>query len=79
MDDIERRKEMDLKRVEQEAKFRQEVDEKVIALTDLLEMLKKQVMQPGGLVQVIETIKKTEKLTDLPDTLRKAFEWGRIK
>ncbi|KAG2221291.1 hypothetical protein INT45_000204 [Circinella minor] len=78
LDDIERRKEMDIKRIEQEKKFRQEVDEKVVALTDLLEMLKKQVMQPGGLVQVIETIKQTEQLTDLPDTLRKAFEWGRI-
>ncbi|KAI9270661.1 hypothetical protein BDA99DRAFT_502388 [Phascolomyces articulosus] len=78
LEDIERRKEMDIKRTEQEQKFRQEVDEKVVALTDLLEMLKKQVMQPGGLVQVIETIKQTEQLSDLPDTLRKAFEWGRI-
>ncbi|KAI9494729.1 hypothetical protein BDB00DRAFT_286644 [Zychaea mexicana] len=78
LEDIERRKEMDVKRAEQEHKFRQEVDEKVVALNDLLDMLKKQVMQPGGLVQVIETIKQTERLEDLPDTLRKAFEWGRI-
>ncbi|KAI8142171.1 hypothetical protein BJV82DRAFT_615807 [Fennellomyces sp. T-0311] len=78
LEDTQRRVEMDLKRAEQEQKFRQEVDEKVVALNDLLDMLKKQVMQPGGLVQVMDTIKNTEQLSDLPDTLRKAFEWGRI-
>ncbi|ORY93913.1 hypothetical protein BCR43DRAFT_558151 [Syncephalastrum racemosum] len=76
--DVQDRIIADDKRAEQERLFRQEIDDRVVALNDLLEMLKKQVMQPGGLVNVIETIKATELLKDLPDSLRQAFEWGRI-
>lgn len=77
--DVQTRIVADEQRAEQERLFRQEIDDRVVALNDLLEMLKKQVMQPGGLVNVIETIKATALLKDLPDSLRQAFEWGRIK
>lgn len=77
--DADMRDKMDKARAEEEAKFRNEVDQKMAELNDLLDMLKKQIMQPGGLVEIFNIIKTTEKIEDLPPALRKAFEWGRIK
>jgi hypothetical protein len=48
-------------------------------LNDLLAMLKEQVVRPGGLLEIFDIIKATDNIQDLPDSLRKAFEWGRIK
>ncbi|KAI7887522.1 hypothetical protein K492DRAFT_139616 [Lichtheimia hyalospora FSU 10163] len=76
--DAQVRKQMDDQRAEQSQRFRKEVDDTVVALNDLLDMLKQQVMQPGGLTELMGTIKSTEQLVDLPEALRKAFEWGRI-
>ncbi|CDH53981.1 px domain protein [Lichtheimia corymbifera JMRC:FSU:9682] len=76
--DAEVRKQMDDQRAEQSQRFRKEVDDTVVALNDLLDMLKQKVMQPGGLTELMGTIKSTEQLVDLPEALRKAFEWGRI-
>lgn len=77
--DAEVRKQMDDQRAEQSQRFRKEVDDTVVALNDLLDMLKQKVMQPGGLTELMGTIKSTEQLVDLPEALRKAFEWGRIR
>lgn len=77
--DAERRKQMDEARAKEESKFRDEVDQKMSELNELLTMLKKQILQPGGLLEVFEIIKTTERIEDLPEPLRKAFEWGRIK
>lgn len=79
LDDAEKRKELDLARYEEEARFREQVDQKMSELNELLSMLKKQVMKPGGLLEVFEIIKSTERIQDLPDPIRKGFEWGRIK
>lgn len=79
LEDASRRMELDELRKEQERDFRRQVDEQVMTLTDLLDMLKIQVIQPGGLVDLIASIKNCKKLQDLPQPLRKAFEWGRIK
>ncbi|KAL0089524.1 hypothetical protein J3Q64DRAFT_1831938 [Phycomyces blakesleeanus] len=76
--DVEKRMRMDKARAEEERRFREQVDQKVNDLNDLLEMLKKQIVQPGGLLQVFEIIKKTETIDKLPEPLLKAFEWGRI-
>lgn len=77
--DADMRDKLDKARAEEEAKFRNEVDQKMAELNDLLDMLKKQIMQPGGLVEIFNIIKTTEKIEDLPPALGKAFEWGRIK
>ncbi|KAI9024995.1 hypothetical protein CLU79DRAFT_92414 [Phycomyces nitens] len=76
--DIEKRMAMDLARAEEEKRFREQVDQKVNDLNDLLEMLKKQIVQPGGLLEIFDIIKKTETIDKLPEPLLKAFEWGRI-
>ncbi|KAF7727921.1 serine/threonine protein kinase, CMGC group [Apophysomyces ossiformis] len=76
--DAEKRAEMDKARMEEERRFREEVDRKIVELNDLLDMLKKRMMTPGGLIEMFDTIKATKQLQDLPDPLRKAFEWGRI-
>ncbi|KAI9496047.1 hypothetical protein BDB00DRAFT_811506 [Zychaea mexicana] len=78
MADAERRHQVDLARAAEEARFKEEVDRKMSELNDLLDMLKKQIMQPGGLKEVFQIIKTTARIEDLPEPMRKAFEWGRI-
>ncbi|KAI8331583.1 hypothetical protein BC941DRAFT_438751 [Chlamydoabsidia padenii] len=76
--DIDRRLAMDQIRVEEEKRFREKVDAQMDQLNDLLAMLKQQVVRPGGLLEIFDVIKATDNIQDLPDSLRKAFEWGRI-
>lgn len=77
--DADYRAKMDENRLNEEKRFRSEVDKKIVELDGLLNMLKKQIMKPNGLVEVFEIIKKTETIDQLPVELRKALEWGRIK
>jgi hypothetical protein len=78
-EDMEKRKQIDKIRSEEEKKFRQEVDKQVEQLNEQLESLKQQVLVPGGLTELFNEIKKAEHLQDLPSSLQKAFEWGKIK
>lgn len=77
--DAAARANMDEKRTKEEKRFREEVDKKIVELDGLLEMLKKQIMKPNGLVEVFKVIKTTETIDQLPIELQKAIEWGRIK
>ena len=77
--DVERRHQVDQARHAEEIRFKNEVDRKMTELNDLLDMLKKQILQPGGLKDVFQIIKTTERIEGLPEPMRKAFEWGRIK
>lgn len=77
--DIDRRLAMDKIRADEEKRFREKVDAQMDQLNDLLAMLKEQVVRPGGLLEIFDIIKATDNIQDLPDSLRKAFEWGRIK
>ncbi|CEP08302.1 hypothetical protein [Parasitella parasitica] len=76
--DADQRLKMDENRINEERRFRAQVDKKIVELDGLLDMLKKQIMEPNGLLQVFEVIKKTETIDQLPLELRKAIEWGRI-
>ncbi|KAG2225678.1 hypothetical protein INT45_012150, partial [Circinella minor] len=76
--DVERRRQVDQARHAEEIRFKNEVDRKMTELNDLLDMLKKQILQPGGLKEVFQIIKTTERIEGLPEPMRKAFEWGRI-
>ncbi|KAI9481334.1 MAG: hypothetical protein EXX96DRAFT_566280 [Benjaminiella poitrasii] len=76
--DVAARSKMDEKRINEEKRFRQEVDKKIVELDGLLNMLKRQIMKPNGLVEIFDIIKKTETIEQLPVELRKAIEWGRI-
>ncbi|CAO3673897.1 hypothetical protein G6F70_006884 [Rhizopus microsporus] len=76
--DREEREKMDMNRRKEEKRFREQVDSKIVELDALLNLLKQKVMQPNGLLDIFETIKKTEKIDQLPVELQKAIEWGRI-
>ncbi|KAI8084323.1 uncharacterized protein B0P05DRAFT_535098 [Gilbertella persicaria] len=76
--DAENRAKMDENRAQEEKRFREQVDKKIVELDGLLNMLKQQIMKPNGLIEVFEIIKKTNTINQLPPELRKAIEWGRI-
>jgi hypothetical protein len=73
------REEADKNRQLEQEKFQKELDKRVLELNETLDDLKKEVTQPGGLIRVFDTIKQTEQIEDLPLSLKKAFEWGRVK
>ncbi|GAA5978325.1 hypothetical protein JCM11641_004657 [Rhodosporidiobolus odoratus] len=76
--DVLVREEMDRIR-EQEAKsFRSEVDERVEELEGYLRMFREELVKHDGLSRVFGTIRKTEKVEDLPIEYRKVMEWARI-
>ncbi|KAL7316905.1 hypothetical protein PS15m_003331 [Mucor circinelloides] len=68
----------DKHRLEEQEQFQKELDKRVLELNETLEDLKKDILQPGGLTHVFGIIKKTPQMVDLPESLKKAFEWGRI-
>ena len=73
------REQADQKRWSEQEKFKKELDRRVLELNDTLHQLKHQIIQPGGLVGVFDIVKKTKSIQDLPDSLKKAFEWGRVR
>ncbi|KAI8876645.1 hypothetical protein K501DRAFT_231687 [Backusella circina FSU 941] len=76
--DAEQRRVMDQRRIDEEKRFRAEVDKKMSELDGLLGMLKEKVMRPNGLIEIFEIIKTTSTVDQLPSELKQAFEWGRI-
>ncbi|KAG2197032.1 hypothetical protein INT47_009748 [Mucor saturninus] len=76
-DTLEREK-SDQQRWLQQQDAQRELDRRVLELDDTLDVLKKQILQPGGLIGIFNTIKSTSQVVDLPPSLKKAFEWGRI-
>ncbi|CAO3613592.1 unnamed protein product [Mucor hiemalis] len=76
--DTLQREEADKNRLMEQEKFQRELDKRVHELNETLDVLKKEIIQPGGLIQVFDVIKKTKEIQDLPESLKKAFEWGRI-
>lgn len=77
--DTIKREEAHRNRLLEQEKFQQELDKRVYELNETLEVLKKEIIQPGGLIKIFDMIKKTKEIHDLPESLKKAFEWGRIK
>lgn len=77
--DTLQREALDQHRWVEQDKFQKELDKRVLELNDTLDVLKKEILQPGGLIHVFDVIKSTSQIVDLPPSLKKAFEWGRIK
>lgn len=73
------REQADKKRIEEQEQYQQELEKRVFELNDTLEILKKSIIQPGGLIKVFEIIKSTPSIEDLPVSLKTALEWSRIK
>ncbi|KAI8876911.1 hypothetical protein K501DRAFT_199385 [Backusella circina FSU 941] len=76
--DAKRRRKSDQERLSEQDRFQKELDNRVYELDKTLRGLKKEIVQPGGLIQIFNTIKSTKVMYDLPWTLQRAFEWGRI-
>ncbi|KAI8877894.1 hypothetical protein K501DRAFT_229436 [Backusella circina FSU 941] len=76
--DAAQREEKDNVRHLEQEKFQHELDNRVHELDETLEVLKKEILQPGGLIKLFEIIKSTKNIEDLTPALKKAFEWGRI-
>ncbi|KAI8973470.1 hypothetical protein BDF20DRAFT_914910 [Mycotypha africana] len=76
--DALQREEKDKKKIVEEEMYQKELDARVHELNQTLETLKKDILKPGGLIKVFDTIKATKSVQDLPYSLYKAFEWGRI-
>lgn len=73
------REEADKHRLLEQQEFQKELDKRVYELNNTLEVLKKDILQPGGLIGIFDVIKNTKLIDDLPASLKKALEWGRIK
>ncbi|KAI9273616.1 hypothetical protein BY458DRAFT_508373 [Sporodiniella umbellata] len=72
------REEADRLRQQEREQYQKEMDERVKNLHQTLEDLKKEIIRPNGLIDTFDIIKNTSKIEDLPPSLLKAFEWGRI-
>jgi hypothetical protein len=77
--DAKKRRQKDQERQLRQDRFQGELDSRVHELDETLSGLKKEIIQPGGLTQIFNTIKNTKLMSDLPWPLQRAFEWGRIK
>ncbi|KAI8997221.1 hypothetical protein BDB01DRAFT_901645 [Pilobolus umbonatus] len=73
-----KREKMDSDRLMEQQKYQKELNTRVLQLQDTMEDLKKSILQPGGLIKIFETIKSTKQVVDLPESLKKVFEWARI-
>ncbi|SCZ88744.1 BZ3500_MvSof-1268-A1-R1_Chr10-3g03075 [Microbotryum saponariae] len=78
MRDVELREEMDRIREEEARSFRSEVDERVAELEAYLRTFREHLVQSDGLSRVFATIRRTEKVENLPVEYRKVLEWARI-
>jgi len=72
------RAEADAARLKEQEKCQEEINERVKELHSTMEDLKNEITTPGGLMNLFGIIKKTKNIQDLPPSLKKAVEWGRI-
>ncbi|EIE76254.1 hypothetical protein RO3G_00958 [Rhizopus delemar RA 99-880] len=72
------REEADAERAKEQDLCQQEVDNRVKDMHATLEELKKEMIRPGGLIEMFGIIKQTKDIQDLPSSLKRAFEWGRL-
>ncbi|GAA5893081.1 hypothetical protein JCM5296_003068 [Sporobolomyces johnsonii] len=76
--DVLIRDEMDRIREQEARSFRNEVEERVEELEGYLRGFREELVKHDGLTRVFATIRKTERVEDLPIEYRKVLEWARI-
>lgn len=76
--DILIRDEMDRIREQEANSFKAEVEERVEELESYLRGFREELVKNDGLSRVFGTIRKTERVEDLPIEYRKVMEWARI-
>ncbi|KAF7724451.1 hypothetical protein EC973_000960 [Apophysomyces ossiformis] len=78
MADMYERAQREQEREEERRRRQQEAHSKAMEINKLLDLLKEEVKKADGLRRVFEIIRITDNVHQLPPTLRKAFEWGRL-
>ncbi|KAI8883445.1 hypothetical protein K501DRAFT_323467 [Backusella circina FSU 941] len=76
--DAQQRHDRDQARMEEERRFKEQVDSKMNELDGLLSMLKTKIKEQNGLMEIFGIIKTTETIGSLPPELQKALSWGSI-
>ena len=79
MADIERRKSMDERRIEEQHRFFEVARERAKELDVHMEKFRRKVIERNGLRDLFAEIRKKEKLNDLDPEYRKFAEWLRIE
>lgn len=79
LEDIERRKEMDEKRLEEQRRFFEVARERARELDVHMEKFRRKVIERNGLRDLFAEIKRKEKIEDLDPEYRKFAEWLRIE
>ncbi|KAK0661138.1 PX domain-containing protein [Lasiodiplodia hormozganensis] len=79
MDDIERRKEMDEKRIEEQRKFYEIARQRAAELDVHMEKFRREIVEANGLSHLFQEIRVKNKIADLKPEYQKFAEWCRIE
>ncbi|KAI9822057.1 MAG: hypothetical protein M1826_000565 [Phylliscum demangeonii] len=78
-EDVERRKEMDHKRIEEQQKFYEIARERAKELDVYMESFRREIVERNGLTKLFQEIREKETLGDLSVQYQKFAEWLRIE
>ncbi|KEF63402.1 succinate dehydrogenase (ubiquinone) flavoprotein subunit [Exophiala aquamarina CBS 119918] len=79
LDDIDRRKEMDARRVEEQRQFYDIARQRAAELDTYMEKFRRDIVESNGLTKLFAEIRNKEKLEDLSPEYQKFAEWLRIE
>ncbi|KAF2682672.1 hypothetical protein K458DRAFT_390594 [Lentithecium fluviatile CBS 122367] len=79
MDDIERRKEMDEKRIEEQKQFYEVARRRAAELDIHMEKFRREIVEAHGLTHLFHEIKVKNKISELKPEYQKFAEWLRIE
>lgn len=79
MNDIEKRKTMDEKRIEEQKRFYEIARERARELDIYMERFRRDIVERNGLTKLFKEIKEKEKIADLSVEYQKFAEWLRIE
>ena len=77
--DIERRKEMDAKRIEEQKRFYEIARQRAQELDVYMEQFRRDIVESNGLTKLFQEIRTKEKIEDLDVEYQKFAEWLRIE
>ncbi len=78
-DDIDRRKEMDARRIEEQKKFYDIARKRAADLDTYMETFRRNIVEANGLTKLFTEIREKEKIEDLSPEYQKLAEWLRIE
>jgi hypothetical protein len=78
-DDIERRKEMDARRLEEQRRFYDIARKRAAELDTYMETFRRNIVEANGLTKLFAEIREKEKIEDLSPEYQKFAEWLRIE